>query len=89
MTDFTVIGTDEAISYLEEIAREMVLLFPITISEARGRINREFETRAFLTDLEVNVLLHEEQDVWAKHIYFGRESCWWLDEDAARPRPYP
>jgi hypothetical protein len=45
MTDLAVSATEEALAYLEEIAREMVLLFPITIGEARGRINREFETR--------------------------------------------
>jgi hypothetical protein len=89
MTDLNVRATEEARGYLEEIAREMVLLFPITLDEALGRINREFADRRFLTEVEVNVLLHEEQDTWAKHVYYGRESCWWLGEEGLCPQPYP
>ena len=89
MTELSFSGTDEALGYLEEIARGMIFLFPITLDEARGRINREFKDRAFLTEIEVNVLLHEEQDTWAKHVYYGRESCWWLGEDDLEPQPWP
>lgn len=89
MTDLNVKATDEALDYLEEIAREMILLFPITLDEARGRINREFEDHSFLSEIDVSVLLHEEQDTWAKHVYYGRESCWWLGEGELQPRPYP
>jgi len=89
MTELRVSGTVEALGYLEEIAREMILLFPITLDEARGRINRRFKDLQFLTELAVNVLLHEEQDTWAKHIYYGRESFWWLGEDGLEPQPWP
>ena len=82
-------GTGEALDYLEEIAAEMVLLFPITMDEAVSRINRELRDQRFTTPAQVNVLLHEEQDQWAKHIYFGRASCWWLDEAGTEPLPYP
>jgi hypothetical protein len=34
-------------------------------------------------------LLHEEQDVWANHIYYGRESCWWLGVEGLDPQEYP
>lgn len=88
MRNIAVRGTEEALQYLEEVAREMVILFPIRMDEAVGRINREFLNRTFLTPIEVDVLLHEEQDVWAKHIYYGRDSCWWLCEDGLRPQPY-
>jgi hypothetical protein len=81
-------ATDEARGYIEEIATEMTLLFDIQMAEAVGRINRVFADRQFLTDVQVRVLLHEEQDVWAKHIYYGRDSFWWLDEERAVPVPY-
>lgn len=87
-TSIQVSGTREAISYLEEIAYEMTRLFNISLPEARGRINHQLRNRSFSTPTEVNVLLHEEQDVWAKHIYYGRESFWWKDEGGMSPLPY-
>ncbi|HET9657329.1 MAG TPA: hypothetical protein VFP72_18395, partial [Kineosporiaceae bacterium] len=81
-------ATPEALEYLEEIAQEMTRLFRITIREARGRINTQFSNQQFLTPLEVNVLTHEEQDVWAGHIYYGRDSFWWLGESDLQPQPY-
>lgn len=89
MNRFQIQASSEALGYLDEIAHEMVILFPITLDEAIGRINRAFSTRSFETEVEISVLLHEEQDVWAKHIYFGKESCWWLGEDGLEPLPYP
>lgn len=89
MVDLNVQATDEAREYLSAIAGEMALLFSIPIEEAYGRINREFAARSFTTEIEVLTLLHEEEDVWAKHIYYGRESFWWVDEDGASPQKYP
>lgn len=88
MIEINVAATAEASAYLEEMAREMLLLFPITLDEARSRINREFENRMFLSPVEVDYLMHEEQDVWARHIYYGRNSFWWLGEEGLEPRPY-
>jgi hypothetical protein len=68
VTELRVEATEDARGYLEEIASEMVLLFPITMDEAIGRINRHFAGRQFLTPLAVNMLMHEEQDAWAKHV---------------------
>ena len=88
MTSIQVLGTTEAISYVEEIAREMTQMFKILMSEARGRINDQLGSRAIRTPMEVNVLLYQEQDVWAKHIYYGRESFWWKGEEGLSPLPY-
>jgi hypothetical protein len=88
MSAITIHGTQEARDYLEEIAQEMVEIFPITLTEARGRINQQFSGREFVTPISVSNLLHEEQDVWAKHIYYGRDSFWWLDEARLEPQPY-
>jgi len=62
-----IVGTVEARRYFQEIATEMVLLLPITMDEAVGRINRHFAGQQFITLFAVGVLLHEEQDVWARH----------------------
>jgi hypothetical protein len=35
------------------------------------------------------MLMHDEQTTWAKHIYYGRESFWWLAEGTTPPLPYP
>lgn len=67
----------------------MTVLFAISLGEARGRINREFANCSLVTPLETAVLQHEEQDTWAKHIYYGRESFWWLGAAGLAPRPYP
>lgn len=88
MTSLRISATEEAQSYLEEIAVEMTQMFGISREEAYGRINDQLGRRTFLTEIEVSNLKHEEQDVWAKHIFFGRQSFWWLDEDGAVPLPY-
>lgn len=88
MTVLTVRATPQARAYLEEIAAEMATIFSISLDEARGRINHEFGQTQFLTPIEVNVLLHEEQDVWARHIYYGRGSFWWLGEAGLEPQAF-
>lgn len=42
------------------------------------------------SELATNVLLHEEQDTVARHVYYGRDSFWWTKDEAARqPLPWP
>lgn len=89
MIEFEFTGTEEALEYIEDIAREMVLLFPITMDEAVGRINRFWHGQTFVSDLAVGTLMHEEPDVWAKRIYYGPNVDWWLGEDGLEPLPYP
>ena len=88
MTILNVRATVQAHAYLEEIAEEMVAIFSISLDEARGRINHEFRQVEFLTPIEVNVLLHEEPDVWARHVYYRRESFWWQGDAGLEPQPY-
>ncbi len=89
MMSIDVRATEEALEYFEEIARQMILLFPITIDEAIGRINRFWKDRDITSEVEVNMLLHEEPDYWAKTVYYGRNSTWWLGEEGLEPLPYP
>lgn len=89
MTGLNVAGTEEALEYIEQIARQIVLLFPVTMDEAVGRINRFWKGQEFTSEAKVDVLLHEEPDAWAKTIYYGRDSHWWLSEEGLEPEPYP
>ena len=82
--------TEEAAIYLDQIRGEMLLLFDITDDEAIGRINRHFSGQTITSDEQVLNLLHEEQDQWARHIYFGRDSFWWVREPSElTPLPWP
>jgi hypothetical protein len=83
-------ASEEAVAYLDQIRAEMLLLFDITDEEAVGRINRHFAGQSITSDVKVGVLLHEEQDAWARHIYFGRDSFWWIHDPAELdPLPWP
>ena len=72
--------------FCQEIANEMVALFKISIEEAIGRINRQWENVRLVG--EHHVIYHETQDFHAKDIYFGHDSKWWKNEDQAKPQPY-
>lgn len=89
MTSIEIQANGEALAYFEEIAREMLLLFPITMDEAVGRMNKFWQGRDFTRPVEVDMLLHEEPDAWAKTVYYGRNSEWWLREDGLEPQPFP
>ncbi|MEM9204017.1 MAG: hypothetical protein AAGC53_20445 [Actinomycetota bacterium] len=89
MTEITVQATEWALGYLEDIAQEMVKLFSIDLDEARGRINREFEDFPFVDEDDEAYLGHELEEDWAKHIYYGRDSLWWMDDEPRDPLPYP
>ncbi len=82
-------GTVEALEYLEEIAVEMMALFGISRTEAAGRITRQFAPRGLLSEMSVNNLLHEDPETWAKHIYYGRNSHWWVEGSNPMALPYP
>jgi len=80
-------GTDkESQFFCESIAREMVRLFNISHDEAIGRINREWMRRKIIGD---DVIYHETENYWAKNIYFGKSSEWWLSPLSLKPKPYP
>lgn len=90
--DLQIKANKEAAEYLYEIAKEMTSLFQISQEEAIGRINKHFGSREFITSTEVNALVHEEQDIWAKHIYYGKDSFWWVHKGELsdlKPVEYP
>jgi hypothetical protein len=74
-------------AYCQEIAREMAELFDIPESEAIGRMNRDWNGLALVG--EDDVIYHDEPEYWAKTIYYGKDSFWWLKKAGLKPRPYP
>lgn len=91
MTRLEIEGSDEAIAALEVIAQEMIRLFRIAPDEAFGRINRSFSWRSegFYDDDGLLLLTHEDPYTWAMHVYYGKNSFWWLNEADLEPLPYP
>lgn len=84
---FDVEGTEKAMQFLDDIARRMVIRFPITRDEAVGRINRHWRGLTFGDD---DLIFHETADEWAMSIYYGHDSSWWLRDEGERvPLPYP
>jgi hypothetical protein len=86
----TVIGDRRAKEYCVEIAKEMVRLFEIPLSEAIGRINREFKNeRIFGPDQ----FYRRDPAEWAKTIYYEVGTWWWVEkwmaEHTPKPKPYP
>lgn len=64
----------------------MVRLFSISLEEAIGRINREWQGKPIVGD---DIVYHEAEDYWAQNIYFGKSSEWWLSPPGLKPKPYP
>lgn len=71
----------------DAIVDEMMRLFGIPEAEAVGRVNRQWG-RLDLRDPQ-DIIQHEDEVYWAKTIYYGKDSSWWLDEASAKPRPFP
>ncbi len=61
--------SSEAAAYLNEVRDELLLLFDLNLAEAVGRINEHFHGQDLRSELATNVLLHEEQDTVARHVY--------------------
>jgi hypothetical protein len=79
--------TDErAQEFCEAIANQMINLFGISIHEAIGRINREWHNNPIIGD---DIIYHETEEYWAKNIYFGKASEWWLSPPGLMPKPFP
>lgn len=88
---FNIPATSEAIQVFHEVKTEMMLLFGIEEEEAVGRINRHWQGRQFLSEMELLVLCHDHHDeYWAKTIWYGPQSFWWVkDESTLSPLPWP
>jgi len=87
MNTFIFETDDQATAFCEEIVRQMVEIFGITREESIGRINREWQGLKLVSPDDV--IYHEDEIYWAKTIYYGKGSNWWLNSANLKPRPYP
>ena len=87
MTEYAFPTCAETRDLCDRVVIEMQRLFGVSAAEALGRINRQWAG----DDLSSpdDIVLHEEEEFWAKTIYYTKDSMWWLDESAAKPVPYP
>jgi hypothetical protein len=86
MNSFEFETDSQSAAFCHEIARQMVELFGIPLEEAIGRINRDWKGLKIVGPDDV--VYHEDEAYWAKTIYFGKGSNWWLNPPNLKPRPY-
>lgn len=80
-------GSSDVMEYMDELITEMVGSFGITRDEAVGRINRIWGGRTFES---YPTILHQMPYDWARDIYYGVDSYWWMVSESERqPLPYP
>lgn len=88
--EITVNGDERAKLFCLEIAQEMIRLFEISMSEAIGRINREFKDERIFGP---NQIYRRDPEEWAKTIYYEPGTYWWIEkwmaEHTPKPKPYP
>ncbi|SRR6266511_1116875 len=93
--EFPCAGDAAALEFCRQIAAEMVTAFDISLDEAVARINRDWSTpnaggrtpRVWM--IGQDIAYHETAAYWARTIYYGKESMWWLPGAAPVPRPPP
>jgi hypothetical protein len=74
--------------YLTSIWEKLIELFGVSEDEAYGRINRYWGGRDIIGDEQM--IYHEDEEYWAKTLYYGKGSLWWLHEgEDIEPTPYP
>ena len=76
----------ESYEFCMLIANKMVELFKISLNEAIGRINRDWNGKDILG---LDVVYHEDEEYWAKTIYYGHDSFWWLKEGKEELKALP
>ncbi|MEU8663983.1 hypothetical protein [Actinoplanes philippinensis] len=93
---FPCAGDDEAHTFCEDVAGDMVRAFGISRIEAVARVNRHWsepdrpggETpREWIVGRALQY--HEEPAYWATGIYYGFEGRWWDPDGDRRPLPPP
>lgn len=87
MRQFAFKTDEESAEYCEAVIQEMVRLFDISEEEALGRMNRAWRGIEFVGDDDL--IYHEDEEYWAKNIYYGKDSAWWMDPPDLQPLPYP
>ena len=89
-SDFTFDGDEDAKSYGLRIARTMVRLFNIPLSEAIGRINRDWKDKKIFGPDQI---YRRDPEEWAKMIYYESGTFWWVEKWMAqhtlKSKPYP
>ena len=86
MSQFIFTTDNKSYAFCLAIAEEMEKLFQIPYDEAIGRINRQWQG---LTIVGQDLIYHEDEEFWAKTIYYGKSSYWWLAGANPQPLPYP
>ena len=86
MNNFEFVTDEESEEFCIEIAKKMIELFGISMDEAMGRINRCWEGLEIVGD---DLIYHEDEEYWAKNIYYGKNSFWWLKEGSEDLKPLP
>jgi hypothetical protein len=84
--DLKIATSHKAAEFIDEIITKMLLLFPITRAEAVGRVNDNWGHLSYIGDSDI--IFHETAEYWAKTIYYGKDSHWWLGEEGLKPQPY-
>jgi len=69
---------DEGERFCYQIYMELMSQFGISKEEAITRINQEWENKS-LTG--TSMVYHVTPEEWAKNIYWGRNSYWWIERE--------
>ena len=88
-TEIQIPASEDVRRHMEEIVREMMNLWSLSAAEAIGRVNRFWLGKTFVSTAQADVVLREEPSHWAKTIYYGPDSNWWLGENDLTPVPFP
>ncbi len=67
---------DEGERFCYQITMHMMSLFGISKEEATTRINQEWERKSLVG---TSIVYHVVAEEWAKNIYWGRDSYWWIE----------
>jgi hypothetical protein len=80
--------SEEAADYLDCIRDDMIASSGLTAAEASGRVARFWELTPLVSPEALEVLRSETPAFWARTIYYGQYSDWWLYE-ACSLEPLP
>jgi hypothetical protein len=89
MSEFTLELSPAAESYCRLIVDDLVRLFSISRHEAIKRVNSYWRGVSFVTGADHQLMTHETTDVWAQHVYYGKQSMWWRPGSNPQPLPLP
>jgi hypothetical protein len=93
--EFPCAGDAAALAFCRRVAAEMVTALGVSEDEAVARINRAWSTpdaggrtpRIWIIGRDI--VYHETPSYWARTIYYGPDSFWWLPGATPAPLPPP